>query len=202
MFVQVIRGQTSDPDSLHTLMDRWMEELAPSAPGWLGSTAGVSETGEFFATARFASDAEARQNSDRQEQGTWWKEASQHFSGEPTFQDSTDIDVDLRGDPDRAGFVQVINGRSSDPQKVRDLMNQNGDEFAAFRPDVLGSVGIGHEDGAYTVVVYFSSEAEAREAEKKEPPPAIAEQMSEMAELEVGEPSFLDLKDPWLYSPR
>jgi hypothetical protein len=202
MFVQVIRGQATDAGSLKTLMDRWVQELAPSAPGWLGSTAGVSETGEFFATARFASEAEARQNSDRQEQGAWWKEASQHFTGEPTFQDSTEVDVDLRGDPDRAGFVQVINGRSSDPQKVRELMNQNGDEFAAFRPDVLGSVGIGHEDGAYTVVIYFSSEAEAREGEKKEPPPAIAEQMAAMNALEVGEPSFLDLKDPWLYSAR
>ena len=202
MFVQVIRGQTSDADALHRLLDRWVAELAPSATGWLGSTAGVSESGEFFTTARFSSEAEARKNSDRQEQGMWWKEASQHFSGEPTFQDSTDIDIDLRGDPDRAGFVQVMTGRSSDPARVRELMNQNGDEFAAFRPDVLGSVGIGHPEGAYTVVIYFSSEAEAREGEKKEPPPEIAEQMKAMAELEVGEPSFLDLKDPWLYSPR
>lgn len=201
MFVQVIRGQVSDPESLHGLMDRWVTELAPAARGWLGSTAGVAKSGEFFAIARFDSEAEARQNSDRQEQDQWWREAAQHFSGEPTFQESTDIDVDLRGDPDRAGFVQVITGRSSDPARVRELMNQNGEEFAAFRPDVLGSLSIGQADGAYTVVIYFSSEAEAREAERREPPPAIAQQMQAMAELEEGVPSFLDLEDPWLYSP-
>ena len=42
--------------------------------------------------------------------------------------------------------------------------------MAGFRPDILGSMMIGHEDGRWTQVLYFTSEAEAREGERKEPP--------------------------------
>jgi hypothetical protein len=40
MFVQVIRGQVSDPEQVHAALDLWSEQLAAGAPGWLGSTAG------------------------------------------------------------------------------------------------------------------------------------------------------------------
>jgi hypothetical protein len=56
--------------------------------------------------------------------------------------------------------------------------------------------------GAYTMAVYFTSEEEAREGERKEPPPELRAQMEEMAALSVGEPGFFDLNQPWLYSPR
>jgi hypothetical protein len=67
-------------------------------------------------------------------------------------------------------------------------------------PEIL--VAVGHEGGAYTVAVSFTSEAAAREGEPKEPPPELQVQMEEMAALSVGEPEFFDLKQPWLYSPR
>jgi hypothetical protein len=63
-------------------------------------------------------------------------------------------------------------------------------------------VTVGHEGGAYTMAVYFTSEAAAREGERKEPPPELQVQMEEMATLSVGEPEFFDFKQPWLYSPR
>jgi hypothetical protein len=45
MFVQVIQGQVSDPEQVHAALNRWSEQLAAGAPGWLGSTAGVTEDG-------------------------------------------------------------------------------------------------------------------------------------------------------------
>jgi hypothetical protein len=81
-------------------------------------------------------------------------------------------------------------------------MNDNPADWASFRPDILGSVGIDHGDGGYTAILYFTSEAEAREGEQKETPPELKAQMDEMAALEEGEPTFVDLKEPWLYSPR
>ena len=45
------------------------------------------------------------------------------------------------------------------------------------RPEVLGSVAVGHEGGAYTMVMYFTSEAEAREGERKEAPPELQANM-------------------------
>ena len=80
-------------------------------------------------------------------------------------------------------------------------MAQNPDQWAAFRPDVIGSVAVGHEGGAYTVVMYFISEQAAREGERKQPPPQLKAVMEQMNQLMAGEPEFLDLRQPWLYSP-
>lgn len=202
MFVQVIQGQVPDAGSVRAALDRWAQELAPGASGWLGSTAGVTDDGRFIAVARFESEDAARRNSDRPEQDRWWSETSQLFTGEPTFRDSGQVDLDVTGEPDDAGFVQIIQGRNSDPARVRELMGQNSSEWAEFRPDVIGSVGAEHDGGAYTMVLYFTSEEAAREGERKEPPPQIKAQMEEMDALSVGAPDFFDLKEPWLYSPR
>lgn len=202
MFVQVIQGQVSDPGEMRAALDRWTQELAPGATGWLGSTSGVTDDGQFVAVVRFDSEDAARRNSDRPEQDQWWAQTSELFTGEVTFRDSTEVDLDIAGDPGTAGFVQIIQGRSSDPARARELMAQNPDQWAAFRPDIIGSVGAGHDGGDYTAVLYFTSEEEAREGERKTPPPELKEQMDEMGALEVGEPTFLDLREPWLHSPR
>ena len=202
MFVQVIQGQVADAAQMRAAMDRWAEELAPGATGWLGSTAGVTEDGRFIALARFESEEAARRNSGRPEQDRWWAETAKLFSGEATFKDSSDVTVDVSGEPDRAGFVQVIQGRGSDPDRARELMSQDSSEWAAFRPDIIASVAVGHEGGGYTMALYFTSEEEAREGERKEPPPELKAQMDEMAALSVGEPEFFDLKQPWRYAPR
>jgi hypothetical protein len=202
MFVQVIQGQVSDPAPVRAAFDRWARELAPGATGWLGSTAGVTEDGRFIALARFESEDAARRNSGRPEQDRWWAETAELFDGEATFKDSSDVIPDIVGDPDRAGFVQVIQGRGTDPDRARELMGQSSPEWAAFRPDILGSVAAAHEGGAYTMAIWFTSEADAREGERKEPPPELKAQMEEMDALSAGVPEFYDLKEPWLYSPR
>jgi hypothetical protein len=200
MFVQVIQGRTSDADGLRAAMDRWMEELAPGAVGWLGSTGGVTDDGRVVLVARFESEEDARRNSDRPEQGAWWAETERLFDGGATFLDSTDVVVDLQGDPDRAGFVQVIRGRTSDPERAKQLMTQDPEMWATFRPDVLGSLAIGHDDGENTTVLWFTSEAEARENERKETPLELRATMEEMEKISLGEPEFLDLRTPLIRS--
>jgi hypothetical protein len=202
MFVQVIKGKVSDPERVRAALDRWMDELSPGAMGWLGTTAGVTEDGKFIALARFESEEVARQNNDRSEQDQWWRETAQLFDGEPTFAESSDVDVDMIGDPDSAGFVQVMEGRGTDPDRARELMQQDSGKWAEFRPDVIGSLAVQRPDGTYAMALYFTSEAEAREGEKKEPPPELKAQMEEMNALSTGEPDYFDLKQPWLYSPR
>jgi hypothetical protein len=201
MFVQVIHGQTSDPAKVRAQLDKWLAEVAPGAVGWLGSTSGVTDDGHVIALARFESEEAAQQNSDRPEQGAWWEEMAALFDGEPVFANSTEVEVDTAGDPADAGFVQVMQGRSSDPDKARQLMAEDPTDFREFRPDILGTMTISHDDGAWTMAIYFTSEAEAREGEKKEPPPESAEVMRQMGELMVGEPVFFDLKEPWLHAP-
>ena len=201
MFVQVIQGPITDPDQARAALDRWVADLAPGAKGWLGSTSGVTEDGRFITLVRFESEAAARANSDRPEQGEWWAETSKLFSDEPTFHDSSNVIVDLEGDPDEAGFVQIMQGRGSDPERARELMADDSPAWAEWRPDIIGSVAADYDDGAYTMAMYFTSEEAAREGERKEPPPELKTQMEEMESLTVGETAFFDLKQPWLHSP-
>jgi hypothetical protein len=202
VFVQVIQGQVTDAGRLRTALDRWAQELAPGSIGWLGSTAGVTEDGRFIMLARFESEEAAQRNSGRPEQDRWWAETSQLLTGAASFKDSSDVTLDVTGDPDAAGFVQVMQGRGSDPDRARELMGQNSPAWAAYRPEIIATVAVGHEGGAYTMAVYFTSEAEAREGERKQPPPELQAQMDEMASLTIGETEFFDLKEPWLYSRR
>ncbi len=113
MFVQVIRGHVSDAAQVRAQLDKWQSEVAPGAEGWLGSTSGVTDDGEVVALVRFKSAEAASQNSDRPEQGTWWQEMARLFTDEPVFHNSTSVEVDTPGDPSQAGFVQVMQGRSS-----------------------------------------------------------------------------------------
>lgn len=200
MFVQVIKGPVSDAGELHAALDRWVQELAPGASGWLGTTAGVTADGTAIGVVRFDTEPSARANSDRTEQDQWWAQTAKIFTAEPQFLESTDVDVDMTGDPDRAGFVQVMQGRTRDPARVRAIMAEHRGDMTEVRPDVIGMLAAVHGDGDYTVVNYFTSEAEAREGEQKDMPPEMAEVMAEVGELEVGQPSFLDLGKPWLYS--
>lgn len=202
MFTQVIQGKVSDGADVRAAMERWQQDVSPDASGWLGSTAGVTDDGRFIAIARFESAEAARANSDRPEQDSWWTETSKLFTGEVTFKDSEDVDEDIVGDPDQAGFVQVMQGRGNDPDRAREIMAQDSDKWAEHRPDVIGSVAVQHDGGAYTMTIYFTSEADAREGEKKEPPPELKAQMEELNALSSGEPEFFDLKQPWLFSPR
>jgi hypothetical protein len=200
MFVQVITGRTSQPQALVDRFDRWRTELAPGATGWLGSTGGVTDDGRFIAVARFESEQAAMANSGRPEQGAWWAETERLLDGEAVFRNSTDVEVDLNGDPDEAGFVQVMQGRGSDPERAKQIMAQDADAWAQLRPDVIGSLTIGHDQGGYTMVMYFTSEAAAREGERKEMPPKLAAQMEELNSLNIGQPEFFDLKQPVMSS--
>jgi hypothetical protein len=201
MFVQVIQGQVSDASQLRARLEEWVSEAATGAVGWLGSTAGVTEDGRAVILARFESEDAARQNSDRPEQGAWWQRTAQVFTGEPEFHDSTTVDVDTPGDPSQAGFVQVMQGRSKDPDRARQLMADDPTDWSTFRPEILGTMQVGHDGNAWTMAIYFTSEQEARAGEQKEPPPEMAEMMKEMDSLMEGEPTFYDLKDPWLQAP-
>ena len=201
MFVQVIQGHVSSAAEVRAQMDRWVADLGPGAEGWLGSTSGVTEDGRLIALARFESEEAARHNSDRPEQGAWWDGFATLFTDEPVFHDSTWVDVDTVGDPADAGFVQVMQGRSSDPARARTLMNEDDTDWASFRPDILGTLSVHHDTDGWTMAIYFTSEEAAREGERKEPPAELAAMMKEMDELSVGEPTFFDLRDPWLAAP-
>ena len=59
-----------------------------------------------------------------------WAETEKLFDGAATFRDSSDVTVDLHGDPDQARFVQIMQGRGTDPERVKQLMAQDADKWA------------------------------------------------------------------------
>jgi hypothetical protein len=202
MFVQIIQGElAADRGELKEALDRWERELGPSAQGWLGTTAGVTDDGTFFALVRFESAEAARRNSERHEQHQWWTETSKLFGGEVVFHDCTEVDLMLGGGSDEAGFVQVIQGRIRDLEGLRDYLRGMDEQvMRSFRPDIIGSIAAYHPDGGFTEAVYFTSEAEAREGERKEPPQEMRDEMARMMSFYEGDWTYLDLREPWLSS--
>jgi hypothetical protein len=201
MFIQVIEGKTSDPQGLREQGDRWRAEVAPGAQGYLGSTGGIAEDGTVIHLVRFEDEAAAQANSDRPEQTAWWNEMQNFYDGEPTFRNCTEVDTSLAGGSDDAGFVQVMHGRCPDKARLRELEKQFEGEMAEQRPDVIGSTRAWDGDH-FTEAIYFTSEAEAREGEKKmsEGPDAGGAEMEEYMGL-FQDLTYVDLKDPILWSP-
>jgi hypothetical protein len=200
MFVQVFQGPVTDAAKARAQMEKWLAEQSRDAVGWLGSTTGVTDDGVLVALARFESEELAQRNSNRPGQGQWWSEMAALFSGEPEFRNSTAVDVIEYGDLDAAGFVQVMQGRTSDPDRSRELMAEDPAGLHEQRPEVLGSVSIEHPDGEWTMAIYFTSEAEAREGESKEQSPEMQQMFDEMQRLTVDGPRYHDLRDPMLHT--
>jgi hypothetical protein len=199
VFVQVIQAKASDPQGLRRQFERWDRELKPGAAGFLGSTGGVSADGEFIAIARFDSEEAARANSSRPEQGQWWAETEKYLDGTASFYDCTEVDVGQGGGSDDAGFVQVIQGVVKDKELMRRTEREFEDQMRDVRPDVIGSI-TGWQGDNFTSFVYFTSEAEAREGERRqqqtEGGPDSEEWTGNMTNVK-----FIDLKDPWMTSP-
>jgi hypothetical protein len=201
MFVQVIQGRVRDAEQLRARMDRWITDLSPNAEGWLGSTTGVTADGIGVALARFESADAARRNSERPEQGQWWADTQTLFDGEVTFHDCSDAQAFAGGGSDDAGFVQVIQGRYTDLEKGLELMRRSEEPLRELRPDVLGGLMCLHGDGGFTQAVYFTSEAEARANEQKQPPPDVQAMLEEEGGI-MTDVVYFDLTDPWLHSPK
>jgi len=195
MFVQVIKGHTSDPAGLRRQLERWREELKPGAKGFEGSTVGIADDGTMIALARFADAAAAQRNSDRPEQGAWWEETAKYFDDAPTFRESTDTTPLFGGGSNDAGFVQVMEGTVRDRAKAEAFeTDEMLDQLRAARPDLLGGLRVWFDDGSYVEAAYFTGEAEARKGEQSSD---FAGPQQEYVDL-FGDPTFIDLRDPLL----
>lgn len=201
MYVQVIQGRASDAGRMREHLEEWERTLAPGASGWLGTTAGVTDDGRAIAVVRFESEEAARANSGRAEQGEWWSTMESLYDGEPSFIDCRLVDTDVVGNPDDAGFVQVMQGHSSDIERARSLMDASSTDLSQARPDILGRLWASNEEGDWTMAIYFTSEEAAREGEQKDMPEEMRAVMEEIGSLETRETTYFDLREPWLSGP-
>ena len=203
MFIQIIQGKCNRPDEARALADRWSEELAPGAPGWLGGTYGFTDEGDLVAVIRFESKEAAMANSARPEQGAWWAEMERCFDGPVEFHDCDRVMLLMEGGSDQAGFVQVIRGKLDDPDALDAHWGRMETILHQERPDIIGATLAIEEDGTFTETVAFTDEAAAREGESKAMP-ASGEAAEEMRTWDsmIHDLSFMDLHHPWFASRR
>jgi heme-degrading monooxygenase HmoA len=200
MFAQVITGKVTDREGLEREAERWRSEVRPGATGFLGATGGVTDDDTFILVARFESEDDARRNNDRPEQDESWARMEQCLA-DVAFAESNDVNLQMGGGRDDAGFVQVMRGRVLDEAAYADMMAKM-DAFAAtmkeHRPDVLGGLTVRLPDARYVDVIYFESEAAAREGEAREMPPDVLAEM-EQAMRAAAVDEFLDLRQPLFF---
>jgi hypothetical protein len=194
MFAQVIKGKAKDEPGLRKQFDSWAQDVRPGTEGFLGCTTGISGDGTWITVARFESEEAARRASDRPEQSKWWAETEQYLD-DVTFKDCTEVDEILGGGSNDAGFVQVMQGRAKDVEKLRSMGREMEPELRKMRPDVIGGIAAWHgEGGEFTQVMYFESEAAARAAESNMSNEGPPQEWSELFE----DMSYIDLSDPWM----
>lgn len=196
VFVQVIQGRTGEREALRGRFDVWREELQADAVGWLGSTSGVTDDGEFIAVVRFESEEAARRNSYRPEQGRWWADTAVLFEGEATFHDATDVQSWRGGASTDAGFVQIIQGRVNDLDRAKELEREFEQRASDMRPEILGGVIAWHGTERFTEAVYFTNESDAREGEAKAPPEDLRPLLDEYERV-YQDLRYFDLREPW-----
>ena len=197
MFIQVIQGKTSRREEVRKETTFSSEHSAGPAEGWLGSTLGLTDDGDFFAVVRFESREAAMANSARPETDAFAKKMAELMDGEPSFFDSDQVETFLDGGSDDAKFVQIITGKA-DPglwQKIGD-----GSELREIRPDIIGGTVAIQDDGSFVETVAFTDEQSARQGESEmhdEAPPEVSEALQQIMEGAT----FYDLREVWFNSP-
>jgi hypothetical protein len=199
MFIQIIQGTCRDADGLRRQIDQWRRELGPTAEGWLGGTYGVTDDNTFVGMVRFDSKEAAARNSTHPEQSAWWAETEKCFDGKVTFHDCDDAMTFLDGGSDDAGFVQVIEGRLTDPERFRRFAELPMDMLHETRPEIIGGVMAMAPDGTFIETVAFRTEEAAREGERKEMPAEIRQTFDELM-AQMQDVTYLDLRHPWFAS--
>ncbi len=197
MFIQVIEGRTSDPEALHRRLDMWERDLRPGATGYMGSAGGCTADGSFIMAVRFTDREAAMRNAARVQQSEWWSETEKCFDGPVMFHDTEDVHVMAHGRLEDAHFVQVMEGHVTDRARADDLERQADPVLAEARPDLLGSVTAFYGDDNYADFAYFTTEAEAREAEQRELPPELADKFEQWEQL-MKVDRYLDITEPWV----
>lgn len=193
MFIQFIQGSCTRQDEVHRLLDEWRQELAPDAPGWLGGTYGFTDDDQLMAVVRFESREAAMANSQRPEQGEWAQRFTALMDGPLEFHDCDDVTLIMDGGSDSAGFVQIIRGRVDDPGRLKAMLADTT-LLHQMRPDILGGTLAIEPDGSFVETIAFTSEDEAREAERTmTPPPEVRREL----EHALQGATFHDLHHPW-----
>jgi hypothetical protein len=198
VFIQIIQGKCTRQDELRALAQRWTEEIGSRADGWLGGTYGFTDDDMFIGVVRFETRDAAMANSGRREQMAWAEQMMALMDGPVEYHDCDDVTLLMNGGSDDAGFVQVIRGKVSDPERLKAVMTSDTDQLHTMRPDIIGGTLAIEPDGTFTETIAFTDEESARRGEQVQPPPELASEL----EYAMQGATFYDLHHPWFQTHR
>jgi len=197
VFVDVIKGSTSNPDATRRQIGEWVTRIAPHLSGWRGTTAGVTADGTFVAMTRIDADATPGMARDQ-----WPSATPALLAGDRSslVYDKVTL-LDEKGNIGGAGFVQLVFGAVHDSVRADEYLKEFDSAYAPLRPDCIGRLMARRDDGQFVGVFYFTSEQDARTAEAQAVPPEIADLIQRGQALSDGPGTYLDLTSPWIFEP-
>jgi hypothetical protein len=201
IYVQIVQGHTDDALAVRRHYERWFDQIAPDAEGWLHTTAGVTADGEAIAVVRFVSGEAYRRERQRPEQRRWDEQLADSFTEAPTIRDCDRVAAFGDARPDDAGFVQVVQGRAERlRERIGQVASREHHYARAHRLGVLGGLLADHDDDdlGFTELIYYLSAAAARNEEGQLPREGVS--MIESYEGHVLDLRYLDLDEPLIRS--
>ena len=197
MFVDVISGSTEHPDAMQRRIGQWVTDIAPHTRGWRGTTAGVAADGTFVAMTIL--DAEVAPGPGHEQ----WRTATLALlAGDRSslIYDRVTL-LEEAGDVGAAGFVQFVLGRVRNTAEGDRYLTEFDAVYAPLRPDCIGRLMAGRDDGRFIGAFYFTSEEEARAAEGQEMSPEIVALIERGEALSDDRAIYIDLTRPWIHRP-
>ncbi len=163
IFVQIVQGEVHHPERTRDHYERWFDQVAPGADGWLSSTAGVTEDNEFVAVVRFASELAVRANTQRPEHTRWWEEMQREFAAPATVHHCARVATFGESRPDHAGFAQVVQGTTGKLSEVlENVAETEQHHIYEHHLNVTGGLVADHGDHRFTELIYYPSDEAAR----------------------------------------
>ncbi len=171
VFVQILQGTVGDAAGVRSELDRWRRELGPTTAGWRRLTAGLSRDGRMIALTRFDAPESYRHHRVRPEHKAWLGGLEFCLAAPVTIIECPAVQMLGAGDSDGAGFIQIVQGRITDPARFAATRLEVTRALHRHAPHVLGVMFLEHAGGRgyFTEVTYCTSERDTRAAERQMP---------------------------------
>jgi hypothetical protein len=197
MFIQIVQGTCTSRREMRELTDAWCGDVADQE-GWLGGTYGFTDDDRFVGVVRFTDGLACVRAANRPGASWYWARALELFDNSCEIHASDDITMMFTGGTDDASFVQVLQGRLRNAEKLRRLLTdqQMTTMLHEARPEILGATLAIEADGTFTETVSFTDEFLARRGESI----AMPEQVTAALHDAIIELEYLDLREPWFAS--
>ena len=197
MYAHVVRGRTRAGARADEAWQRWVADVAPLASGWRDTTGGTTAQGEVVAVTRFSSARDAQRTLSLPQHRSWWDATLAELDGEADVMESDDVTPPESVVDPSAGFVQMMMATVADRPGVERVEEEIDEPFKRWRPDLLGGYRVWMLGSRLLAVDYFTSEAEARAGERRQPPPEVAEAMPRWLE-HMADVEWFDLAQSWV----